>query len=251
MGTGRKRILIDTAEGRDSWPIALQEVLIREKATVEQAVISHWHHDHVGGINQLQKCCPGVKIYKHKPDHGQLNIEDGQLFKVEGATLRLVYCPGHTEDHMAMVLEEEDAMFTADNVLGHGTAVFENLAKYMASLDKMRYEFTGRAYPGHGQVIEDGRSKILEYIQHRRQREEQVLQVLSSSNSSTTAESGANESDTWKSMEIVKFIYKDVPESLHLPANGGVVQILKKLEEEGRAAQVSNGSWSINNRAAL
>lgn len=251
MGTGPKRILIDTAEGRDSWSSALEEVLIQEDATVDQALISHWHHDHVGGISQLKKCCPEVRIYKNKPDTGQLSIEDGQIFKVKGATLRSVYCPGHTEDHMAMVLEEEDAMFTGDNVLGHGTAVFENLAKYLVSLEKMRFEFTGRAYPGHGQLIQDGGSKILEYIRHRQQREEQVIHVLSSTKPPVIIGAGSDESDLWESMEIVKIIYKDVPESLHIPANGGVVQILHKLAEDGRVVQASGGYWKIKSRPVL
>lgn len=50
---------------------------------------------------------------------------------------------------MAFVLEEENAMFTGDNVLGHGTAVFEDLAMYLDSLSRMREQFDGRAYPGH------------------------------------------------------------------------------------------------------
>ena len=50
---------------------------------------------------------------------------------------------------MAFVLEEENAMFTGDNVLGHGTAVFEDLAVYLDSLTRMREQFHGRAYPGH------------------------------------------------------------------------------------------------------
>src|SRR5271155_4117736 len=81
---------------------------------------------------------------------------------------------------MALILEEEDAIFTGDNVLGQGTAVFEDLATYLNSLEKMKGMFSGRAYPGHGPVIDDGRAKIVEYIQHRQQREQQVIEVLSS-----------------------------------------------------------------------
>lgn len=50
---------------------------------------------------------------------------------------------------MAFVLKEENAMFTGDNVLGHGTAVYEDLAVYLDSLSRMREQFHGRAYPGH------------------------------------------------------------------------------------------------------
>jgi ribonuclease/clavin/mitogillin len=153
---------------------------------------------------------------------------------------------------MSLVLEEEDAMFTGDNVLGHGTAVFEDLLTYLQSLEKMRGWFRGCAYPGHGAVIEDGPSKILEYIEHRQQRENQVIQVLKSPKSLRGIEPNVNEVDDWTSMEIVKIIYKDVPESLHMPANGGVVQILRKLEEEEKVTEDSKtGTWRLRNRAAL
>ncbi|PBP18732.1 metallo-beta-lactamase domain-containing protein, partial [Diplocarpon rosae] len=218
VGTGRERLLIDTGEGKPAWIASLKDVLQEEDATISQTLITHWHHDHQGGINHLLELSPMINIYKHEPGE---------------------------------VLEEEDAMFTGDNVLGHGTAVFEDLPVYLHSLEKMRTKFRGRAYPGHGTIIEDGPSKILEYIQHRQLRENQVMQVLKSCKSSRGVDV-ASEPDKWTSMDIVKVIYKDVPESLHLPANGGVIQILRKLEAEEKVVEDSKSErWSLKKRAAL
>lgn len=100
-------------------------------------------------MKDLLSLCPKVAVYKHDPSSGQNPIYDGQIFETEGAKLRAFHCPGHTTDHMAFVLEEENAMFTGDNVLGHGTAVFEDLAVYLDSLSRMQEQFHGRAYPGH------------------------------------------------------------------------------------------------------
>ena len=154
----------------------------------------------------------------------------------------------HTSDHISLILEEEDAMFTGDNVLGQGTAIFEDLSAYLISLHKMRGMFSGRAYPGHGPVIEDGKSRIVDYIQHRQQREEQVIEVLSSSRSFGETKGAAD----WESMEIVKIIYKDIPDDLHLPAQGVVMQILQKLQDEDKVSlDPSTNKWRMKTRAAL
>ena len=61
--------------------------------------------------------CPAATVYKNDPSANQQPISDGQKFGVEGATLRAVFCPGHTVDHMAFVLEEEDSMFSGDKLV--------------------------------------------------------------------------------------------------------------------------------------
>lgn len=211
---------------------------------MDRAIMTHWHHDHTSGIADLLQISPDTTIFKNQPWDKQSDIQDGQVFATEGATLRAFHCPGHTTDHMALVLEEEDAMFTGDNVLGHGTAVFEDLATYMNSLDKMQHQFSGRAYPGHGAVIDDGKSKIQEYIKHRKEREQQVLGVLNQNN--------AGKGNQWGSMDIVKVIYKDHPESLHVPAEGGVLKLLQKLKQESKVLHdVDANTWRLGSKASL
>lgn len=183
--------------------------------------------------------CPSAKVHKHNPIPGQSAIENGQIFSTEGASLRAFHCPGHTTDHTSFILEEEDAMFTGDNVLGHGTAVFEDLGTYLDSLAQMGKQFNGRAYPGHGAVIRDGKSKINDYIEHRKQREEEILQALRQLEGISTP------------LELVEVVYKDVPKDLHEPAVKGVVQVLRKLEGEGKVAQSGQEKWCISGKATL
>ncbi|KAI1435865.1 metallo-beta-lactamase superfamily protein [Xylaria sp. CBS 124048] len=242
VGTGPRRLLIDTGEGKPSWQAALKRVLQEEKATVQTALLTHWHHDHVQGVPQLLELAPDVAVHKHSPEAGQLEIADGQTFEVEGATLTAIHTPGHTTDHMVLVFREEDSLFTGDNVLGHGTAVFEDLGIYLRSLAKMEELVSGRGYPGHGPVVPEARAKIAEYISHRHQRELQVIETLGYAKemSETTGDS-----NTWTPMELVKVIYRDVPESLHVPASHGVVQILHKLQSEDRAFPDQKGGWRL------
>ena len=110
VGQGSRRLLIDTGEGRPSWRAALQSVLASEKATITTAILTHWHPDHIGGVGDLNALSPGVRVYKNQPTEGLLSLHDGQQFDsevIDGATLRTFHCPGHTKDHMALILEEE------------------------------------------------------------------------------------------------------------------------------------------------
>lgn len=138
-------------------------------------------------------------------------------------------------------------------MLGHGTAVFENLDTYLASLHKMQGAVSGRAYPGHGAVVGNATAKIVEYIRHRQQREDEVLRVLQfgtldrDTAQQQKSPSPERMSSSWTPMDLVKVIYRNVPESLHLPASHGVVQVLQKLESEGKVQQdLSSGTWSLN-----
>ncbi|KAK2777644.1 Beta-lactamase-like protein 2 [Onygenales sp. PD_12] len=256
IGHGPSRLLIDTGEGRPIWSETLKSVLAEEQATVQTALLTHWHPDHIRGVPDLLTLCPDAKVHKNQPDSpGQLAIEDGQVFKVDGATLRAYHTPGHAKDHTVFVLEEEDAMFTGDNVLGHGTSVFEDLPTYIASLEKMQSCFSGRAYPAHGAVIADGNAKIVEYIQHRQQRENEVLYVLKYGVLGKDGEAGGvgsplpgvqgREAKAWTPMELVKVIYRDVPENLHVPAASGVGQVLKKLEGDGKVVREGGERFKV------
>ncbi|EYE91031.1 putative metallo-beta-lactamase domain protein [Aspergillus ruber CBS 135680] len=253
IGRGRQRILIDTGEGKPAWATSLKNVLSSENATVQRALLTHWHVDHVGGITDLKHLCPQVIVHKREPEEGEEDIEDGQVFSVEGATLRACHTPGHAFDHMAFVLEEEDALITGDNVLGQGTSVFEDLKAYLSSLRRMHSQVSGRGYPGHGPVIEKVQTKVTEYLKHRQQREDEVVRVLRYGKLDVGDEKSPERKGWWTPLELVKAIYKDVPESLHLPASHGVLQVLMKLEDESRTIHDSlSGKWSlVDERSAL
>lgn len=254
IGRGPKRVLIDSGAGERSWPAAVQRTLDAENATISKCLLTHWHPDHVKGVPSLLEIQPSAEIFKNQPgvfgDDSWTDYDDGQRFvideakdEVNGTTLRALYCPGHAIDHMSFVLEEEGTMFTGDNLLGHGTAVFEDLGQYMQSLATMRSaeHFTGRAYPGHGDVVEDGRAKLTEYMEHRREREKQIVEVMKSDNGKA-----------WSSMDIVEIVYKDVRKELHEPAERGVRLVLNKLEQDGVVKSNDEGTeWTVQRHANL
>lgn len=114
------------------------------------------------------------------------------------STLRALYAPGHAADHVMFLLEEDRILFTGDNVLGRGSTVFEDLLLYMHSLQRgldvlssggatplgvVGTPITGMAgenvlLPGHGEVIPKGKDALRRYIQHRMDREEQLIALF-------------------------------------------------------------------------
>jgi ribonuclease/clavin/mitogillin len=105
----------------------------------------------------------------------------------------------------------------------------------------MRAVVGGRLFPGHGEVVEDGKGKIVEYVEHRKAREGEALEVLGRARE----DGGAGEG--WGSMELVKVIYAKYPEALHAPAEGSLKHVLRKLQGEGKVRE-ERGRWFLGGR---
>jgi hypothetical protein len=112
IGTGKERLIIDTGQGIPEWADLIASTLTSFGIKLTAVLLTHWHGDHTGGVPDLLRLYPelGGSIYKNLPSKTQQPIYDGQLFEVEGATIRAVHTPGHSDDHMCFVLEEEQAL---------------------------------------------------------------------------------------------------------------------------------------------
>ena len=238
IGTGKRRLLIDTGEGIPAYESLLSSVLRSEDCTIGPVLLTHWHPDHVGGVDQVSKLCPHATFSKYlHDDKGEYYpIRDGDEFAVEGGTVRAVHTPGHTTDHMAFYMSDTGILFTGDSILGQGTAVFQNLITYIASLKKQLSFKPTSLYPAHGPVVvgeKAAREKILEYIDHRQQREDEIVRITGASDVPVSP------------MDIVKVIYSTYPQSLWAAAERGVILHMEKLRDEGKAEEVERGKWVL------
>ena len=250
VGTGPKRFLLDTGSGLAAYMPILEAAMARLGCTgLDGIVLTHAHPDHIGGVNQVRAHFGDIPVYKLPwptesglagpggADHdgpiahpdaladGPLEqLEDGDVVETEGARLRALHTPGHAPDHLCFVLEQEQSLFSGDNVLGVGTTIIPaesgDLGDYMASLERARAEVPGAIYPAHGPLIEHGVEKIQTYLDHRLDRERQVLAAL---------EAGDRDAPS-----MVRRIYVGYPESLHAAAAQSVTSHLKKLARDGR-----------------
>jgi glyoxylase-like metal-dependent hydrolase (beta-lactamase superfamily II) len=172
--------MVDTGAGEPAWAELISSTLKSMDIIISHVLLTHWHGDHTGGVPDLLRLYPHLEnaIYKNDPNGTQRDITDGQLFMVEGATVRAIHVPGHSEDHMCFILEEELAMFTGDNILGHGTTVVEDLGTFMASLHRMGEQACGIGYSAHGITIADLPAKINGELISRYRREQQVEKAV-------------------------------------------------------------------------
>ncbi|KAG6893952.1 hypothetical protein C0993_012628, partial [Termitomyces sp. T159_Od127] len=178
------------------------------------------------------------------------DLRESQVLLPSG--LRVLHTPGHTTDSIALYVPQDRALYTADTVLGHGTSVFEDLSTYLASLKKMLDFNQGDGYtslyPGHGPVVANGKELISGYINHRLDREAQILRVLQD-HPPPAGPDASVAPENWTTWTIVTTLYAAYPESLWLPAAHGVDLHLKKLEKDGvvrrLAGELQHTSWEL------
>ena len=119
-------------------------VLEREGWTLTDILITHHHHDHVGGVAELKEeyncrvVAPNDKTTKIADV--DLRVGHGDIIKVGNLTARVLETPGHTLDHISYVFDSEKALFAADTLFSIGCGrVFEGTYPMMwESLLKLR-----------------------------------------------------------------------------------------------------------------
>lgn len=236
---GRERpVLIDAGVGH---PSHLDAIGAAAPNGVSQVVVTHAHSDHIAGAETIAARWPAAAFSKHPwpvrdPELNWQWLGDGSIVTTDEGDLTVLHTPGHSPDHLTLWHADSRTLFVGDMLVQGSTVVIPashggSLGDYLKSLDRMLRLNPARALPAHGPVIEDPAALIHRYVEHRAQREAQVLSEITTRASTVDA--------------IVSAIYPTLSPDLVPMARESVLAHLQKLRDEGRVIH-DDDRWMIN-----
>lgn len=243
-GTNTYLVGIDEVAVIDPGPDDVKHVSAIVGASMRERVrwvlLTHTHPDHSPATAALVKAT-GAEVLAFNKRDPDLKVDraigDGDTIDGTEFRLEVLHTPGHAPNHLCFFLDEERILFTGDTILDGMYSVVSpktggDMAQYIATLERLKKMRLSKIAPGHGDVIEEPRVRIDEYLQHRLAREKQILKILKKSPA--------------KIREIVATLYPDLAEPLVDVAGKQVHAHLLKLRAEGKVTgRDAKSTWSI------
>lgn len=200
---------------------------------VQLILVTHRHHDHVGGLPRLRELTGAPsRGMAAEFSVGAPALLDGEIIPLGGGrSVRVLATPGHTSDSLSLVLEEDGepvGVLTGDTILGRGTTIIDHpdgeLGDYLESLAKLARLGEVPTLPAHGGFPGAVRDVATAYLDHRTARLEQV----------TRAAQGLVETGSPVTVgAVTDVVYADVDASVRPAAEHTVAAQLALLARRG------------------
>jgi len=196
-------------------------------------VVTHGHPDHVSGALELATIAEVPLLAYDNTQSGVPTatklVADGDAITAGQQSLQILTTPGHRFDHICLWHAATGILFAGDLVAGSGSVVIippeGDMRDYLESLARVQTLPLQRIWPGHGEAIDQPHELLTHYIQHRLDREAQVLAALTATPQTVK--------------QLVPTVYADTPPAMYDWAGLSLLAHLLKLEHEGRATRSS------------
>lgn len=123
----------------------VHDFLQSRQLKLEAILLTHKHHDHIGGVDELKLVYPKCQIYGSIVNKSHLNfidhfVKEGDRIHLTLAQFDVFDLPGHTMDHIAFYLPDKDWLFSGDVLFGLGCGrIFEGTVEQaFVSLQKIK-----------------------------------------------------------------------------------------------------------------
>ena len=98
-------------------------ILLLNKLNLQlvKVIDTHTHADHITGASKLKDKtnCSTVMGQHTLSDIVEIKVDDQELIKIEGLSIKAIYTPGHTSDSYSFLMK--DRVFSGDTLLINGT----------------------------------------------------------------------------------------------------------------------------------
>lgn len=209
--------------------------------TITHMLVTHTHMDHSPGCRLLAEYTDARTYAFGRHGSGKVEagvvveeggdmdfvpdvvVRHGEQIDGQGWSVECVHTPGHTSNHICFAFGKARTLFSGDHVMGWSTSVISppdgDMVDYMASLELLLLRDDAIYWPTHGPAITDPKAHVRAFIEHRREREREILRCLAAGSRRVP--------------EMVPTMYASVPVYLHAAAARSVFATMALLVDRG------------------
>ncbi len=233
-----------TGPGTNTWIYGWEEVVVIDPGPLQMEhlsrivatagrmgritalVCTHHHEDHVEGARELSRLtgAPLALFHTRAQQLSDLPLHDGDRVLAGRCELSVVHTPGHASDHICLYAARDAILFTGDHVLAGTTSVIwppdGDMDDYLTSLTRVNALPARMLLPGHGDPIADPKEAVRRLIDHRLEREGQILVALGRGPA--------------RPEQLVPHLYSEYPREVWAAAAKTVLAHCLRLEKLGR-----------------